>query len=275
MVAVFPPRFAGVPGDLPPLHDPEWDPFWASCNETMLPVHIHAGHGAEQGKFKDKVQAILERARLTGLDADFAEVFEGLPSERRPLWQLMWGGVFDRFPNLRVVFAEVRGDWVPATLEYLDRRYEETGRPMRMRPSEYWAKHCLVGASFMRRSDLSVRKEVGVDRMMFGTDYPHIEGTWPNTLPYLRIVLDDVNEDDARRILGENAVDTYGLDREYLRGLAARVGFMPSDVLGRAANVDPRLVEYFVSHNGLAKSAKLDLEFVADSLAEDIAYAAH
>ena len=271
MAAVFPARFAGAAGDLPPLHDRSWDPFWAALHDTGLPVHIHAGHGAPQGRFIEMVEQLLDRCEETGSAAAFADLFDGPPVERRPLWQLMWGGVFDRFPNLRVVFTEIRGDWVPATLTYLDLRYEQTGRPMRLSPSEYWRRHCAIGASFMRRSDLAARNAIGADRVMFGTDYPHTEGTWPNTMDYLRLVLDDVDESEARRILGLNAIETYGLDRTYLDSLAVGLGPRPHDLLGRAGDVDRRLVDFFAHFNGLHKTGNEALDFVAASLDEDLA----
>ncbi len=69
----------------------------------------------------------------------------------------------------------------------------------------------------MRVSDLEVRHKIGLHKTMFGSDYPHAESTWPKTLDFLRVVLNDVPETDARAILGDNAIDLYGLDREYPR----------------------------------------------------------
>jgi hypothetical protein len=123
----------------------------------------------------------------------------------------------------------------------------------------------------MRRSDLAARNAIGAGHFMFGTDYPHTEGTWPNTIDYLRLVLDDVDESDARRILGQNAIETYGLDGTYLDSLAAGLGPRPGDLLGRAADVDRRLVEFFAHFNGLEKTSNEALDFVAASLDEDLA----
>ena len=211
MAAVFPARFAGVPGDLPPLFDRSWDPFFAALQETGMPLEIHAGHGAPQGKFMDKIELLLERCKETGSDVEFADFFEGPPVERRTLWQMMWGGVFDRFPNLRVVFTEIRADWLPATLAHLDRRYIETGRPMKLTPSEYWRRNCASGASFMRRSDLAARDVVGIDRMMFGTDYPHTEGTFPRSKEQVSIDFAGIPDAEVYQMVVGNAARLYGL----------------------------------------------------------------
>ena len=73
---------------------------------------------------------------------------------RRPLWQLMLGGVFDRHPDLRLMMTEVRADWVPDTLQRLDAVFEEHRGdvPARRKPSDYWQANCLAGLSFMHTS---------------------------------------------------------------------------------------------------------------------------
>ena len=106
---------------------------------------------------------------------------------RRPLWELIFGGVFERFPDLRVAFTEQGADWIPSLLERLDEQYRspfERGinELLRRSPSGYWANNCYVGASFMSRGECAIRDQIGVDRIMWGADYPHIEGTWPHSL---------------------------------------------------------------------------------------------
>ena len=110
---------------------------------------------------------------------------------RRPLWELIFGGVFERFPELRVAFTEQGADWIPSMLERLDEQYQspfERGITdhLSLSPSGYWARNCYVGASFMSRAECDIREQIGVDRIMWGADYPHIEGTWPHSLGALR-----------------------------------------------------------------------------------------
>ena len=85
---------------------------------------------------------------------------------RRPMWQLMFGGVFDRHPELKLVMTEVRADWIPATLRYLDEVYlrHRADLPAKRMPSEYWHTNCLVSVSFPHRAESAMRYEMGSRR---------------------------------------------------------------------------------------------------------------
>ena len=143
------------------------------------------------------------------------------------MWQLMFGGVFDRHPNLKLVMSEVRADWLPAVLAHLDARYDRyrDQLPARCRPSDYWRSHCLAGASFMHKAEVEMRHDIGVEQILFGRDYPHPEGTWPNTPDWLRDAFAGVPEDELRLMLGENAYRFFDLERAPLEAIAARIGY--------------------------------------------------
>jgi hypothetical protein len=176
---------------------------------------------------------------------------------RRALWQLMLGGVFDRHPGLKVMMTEVRGDWIPATLRRLDALYEEhrADLPGTRRPSEYWPTNCMAGLSFMHKSEVEMRNEIGVDTINFGRDYPHTEGTWPNTRDYLKALFSGVPEDDVRKMLGENAIRFLGLDRSKLTAVAEEVGFTIDEITGASA-VDAALLDHLQDRCGFAKPAE-------------------
>lgn len=274
--AIQPVSQAGVPGDCyPAFFDPYWDPMWRACQDNELVVHIHAGWGRDQANsLQDTLDMgfarVAQKAREGEKTTAAAEVF-GTFGERRPLWQLMWGGVFDRFPRLKVSFVEIHGDWVPGTLAYLDQRYrDEGGTAMKLTPSEYWQRHCAVGASLMRYGDLAARHQIGVEKLMFGSDYPHREGSWPNTLDWLRATMDDIPEPEARKILGENAIEFYGLDRALLTKEALRCGPLPSEILGRSRSVDPRILQNFEDRGGIGKAAEVYESDLSASLDETI-----
>ena len=69
-----------------------------------------------------------------------------------------------------------------------------------------------------------MRADIGLEKIMWGSDYPHPEGSWPNTAQYLRDTFGDFPEADGRKILGENAVEFYGLDRSRLQAVADEIG---------------------------------------------------
>jgi predicted TIM-barrel fold metal-dependent hydrolase len=93
-----------------------------------------------------------------------------------------------------------------------------------MAPSEYFRRNCGIGASCVPRSDLDMRQAIGTELIMWGSDFPHPEGTWPNTAEYFRTTFAAFPEDDGRKILGDNAVRFYGLDRDRLQQVADEIG---------------------------------------------------
>jgi predicted TIM-barrel fold metal-dependent hydrolase len=115
----------------PPLHDAYWDPYWAQCVEYGIAVVVHAGYGSAQAEFMTKLTKIQKKMEAEGstdlLNAIMNNTEEFFALDLRPrraMWQLMLGGVFDRHPRLRLLQAEIRGDWLPSTLAHLDATYE-------------------------------------------------------------------------------------------------------------------------------------------------------
>ncbi len=91
-------------------------------------------------------------------------------------------------------------------------------------PSEYFRRNCWVGVSFPSPMEAASRFDMGPDRFMWGSDYPHDESTYPETREGLRRAFAGAPVDDLRRVLGENAAALYGFDIERLRPIADRVG---------------------------------------------------
>jgi Amidohydrolase len=218
----------------------------------------------------------IDREKVEGLSMMLAEELAESPESpfrlrggpQQAMWQLMLGGVFDRHPNLKFVLTEVRATWVPATLAVLDRLAEETAAPMALKPSEYFERNCAVAPSSTHRSEIELRHEIGVHKMMFGTDYPHHEGTWPNTRAWITVAFEGVPE--ARPILGENAISFYGLDRTSLVKTAEAIGPLPSEVLVSNANVDQSLVEHFHKRSGFSRPADpVDTDAIASAFHAD------
>ena len=272
-------RSVSVPGftideALPPLSSPYYEPFWAACADLGLVLSVHAGHGRRQGEFNDYIDRVIE---TMGPDATHqqlqtavkAGLVEGSPFAptlvpQEVFWQLTAGGVFDRHPQLVLAYTEVRCDWVPATLKYLDGLFDAGRTPLARRPSEYWQQNCVTGASSIKRSEVRLRHEIGVGKMMFGRDYPHREGTWPNTWDWIRDAFAEVPEDEARLILGENAVSVYRLDRPALAEIAERIGPRPGEVLGGGYDVNPAVVQNFDLRSGYERSYEnIDVDALA------------
>ena len=93
-----------------------------------------------------------------------------------------------------------------------------------LKPSEYFARQCHIGASFLAPNECAMRHEIGIDRIMWGTDYPHIEGSYPYTRELLRLSFAGVEPAEIQQLVAENAARLYGFDLDALAPLAARVG---------------------------------------------------
>jgi predicted TIM-barrel fold metal-dependent hydrolase len=246
---------------LPPLEDAYYEPFWSACADLGLRLFVHAGYGIEQGTFLEGV-GINPSRDLDKVDAkDIAPHEDAVGAQKRIMftvnqrrvwWELARGGVFDRHPTLKIALTELRAHWVPAVLAYLDERAERERLPLKLKPSEYFNQHCVITPSCIRPNEIALRHEIGVDKLMFGVDYPHPEGIWPNTQDWIRAAFRGVPEDEARLILGENAMDFFGFDRAALNAVAARIGPPPEDVLGEH-DVDPAKIEHFTYRAGFGR----------------------
>ena len=202
----------GIPpgSGIDPIHSPVYDPVWRACEERGVVVNVHGGGGSpNEGWFPATLVLFV-------LEASFFS--------HRPVWSLVMGGVFDRFPELRLVVAEAGSKWIPGTLKAMDamQAKQDEGRigaltfiePFRLgrKPSEYWATNCWVGASFMTHEDAIDRELIGVDRIMWGSDFPHEEGTFPFTREALANAYSGVDPAEVALMVGGNAAHVYGFD---------------------------------------------------------------
>jgi predicted TIM-barrel fold metal-dependent hydrolase len=269
--------------DLPPYHDRSFDPFWAACEELGVVLVLHAAFGAEQGRVLGmlrrkqalKDELVARNPEFASLDlnsltaGELLELGGGVPENsmqrfgasahlaaRRALAQLILGGVFDRHAALRAALIELRADWLPATLAHLDARVAARSLGLELEPSEYFRRNWWVAPSSPRPTEVAMRHEIGIERFLFATDYPHPEGTWPDTAEWLRAAFRGVPQDELRMMLGENAVACLGIDPAPLHDAAARIGPRPSDVLDATTDVAPELVDAFNKRSGFANAAE-------------------
>lgn len=211
-------------GDYPPAyHHPRYEPLWAACADLQMPVHTHSGWTPDFGPYPGSVGILLAEMPWWA---------------HRPFWFMVWAGVFERHPGLRLVMSEQKADWMIPTLELLDSRYERLPmfRQLRgqlpLKPSDYYRRQVWIGASFMDEGEWETRHQLGVDKLMWGSDYPHLEGCWPHTLETLREVFAGVAREDVARMVGGTAAEVYRFDLEKLLPLAAELG-PPLDSIGR------------------------------------------
>jgi predicted TIM-barrel fold metal-dependent hydrolase len=203
-----------------PYHHPRYEPIWSACEDADLVVHFHSG-AAPMDDYGDH----------TGMMGIY--ISEVCWWSARPLWFLIWGGVFERHPRLKVAVTESTTVWVPELLQLLDFRYAETPYSAKLgdyrshlsrKPSDYFRDHVFLGASCMPRREVELRHAIGLGNIMWGSDYPHPEGSWPETRRQMVDSFRGVPDDELAAMLGGNAARVYGFDVEKLAPLAARIG---------------------------------------------------
>ncbi len=208
----------------------QYDPIWAACAEANLVVHTHSGEGDWDSYNDNLAQFVLEVPFWT----------------HRTLWQLLLSGKFDRFPNLKYVPVECGSYWLGDLLWKADTSFGANPKVKKLNaltkglikrlPSEYLGTNVFIGASTMSREELRRRWVNGIDALMWGTDYPHPEGSWPHTRERLENDFRQISIEDTRLLLGLNAVRCYDLDLPALERIAAQIGPTPE-----ALNQDPDL----------------------------------
>jgi predicted TIM-barrel fold metal-dependent hydrolase len=227
-------------GELPEYNRRVWEPFWSACAELRMPLVTHVGGGTN--------------ARYSGLEAVALMQLEsaGFLSQRA-VWWMIFAGVFERHPNLKLVITETPGNWYPPKAIELDalHAFYDTKRdePLNKalleqvprRPSEYMRNNVYFGASFTSPFEAHEALAHGVaSQLLWGSDYPHLEGTFVyrdgRDLPSitrlaLRNTFCELPATETRRMIGETAIDVYNLDRDALQQVASDINAPTLDEL--------------------------------------------
>ncbi len=207
-----------------PLYDPQYDRLWEVLQDLDMPVNVHGGTGVpDYGNYPFSMLLYINEV--------------GFYSQR-PFVHMLLGGVFERFPKLKLVITETGCSWVPELLERLDDtiiKIRDTGATGEIRytdankrtltATEAYQQNVWMGISQPGPADVAAADLVlGKDRFMWGSDYPHDEGTYPFTREHLRALFHDRNPDELQAILAGNAAKLYEFDLDALAPLAAQHG---------------------------------------------------
>ena len=215
-----------------PLYVSDLEPLWQTCADLDVPIHKHAP--------APPAMPAADRAGPGMIAISFAENHF---YNRRGVAHLIFSGVLERHPTLKVILTEGGANWIPEHLEQLDRIYrdgkDERGfrrflspavQPLSLTPSEYFHRNFYVGASLFLRSEARRRYEIGVGNIMWGVDYPHSEGTFPYSREAISHTFADVPAQEVRDMLGGTAARVFGFDLGRLQRLADRIGPTVQDV---------------------------------------------
>jgi len=197
-------------------------PAWAVCAELGMPVQSHSGWSPDYGDVGCATAMFISEVDMWA---------------QRPFTALLWSGVFERHPELKYILTETGVGWVVEKLRVLEFKadnpiFKHFTKDLSLSPSGYFARQCYLGASFMPAHEGRFRHEIGVDRLMWGSDYPHLEGTWPDSRKALTETFHDFEESDIRAILGLNAAKVYGFDENALTAIAQEIGPSIAQITG-------------------------------------------
>ncbi|GAA1827668.1 hypothetical protein GCM10009836_01720 [Pseudonocardia ailaonensis] len=218
-----------------PLYDPLYDPIWSLLEELDMVANCHSGMSSTTRR-RPKIPKAAHPACAQPLLAR-----ELMFVTQQILTHMIWGGVLEKHPRLKVVLTEMGTGWVATQLRAMDYSFEGSylRRDVRdvvsIKPSEYFARQVFVGSSIFSRAEVEARAEIGPEKMMLGMDFPHHEGTLygAGTKEYLRATLGAarVPEEEARLMLGTSAADVFGLDQAKLAEVGDRVGPEYAEIL--------------------------------------------
>jgi len=189
--------------DLKPLFHPDWYPVWEAANEAKLPVHFHT-IGTPKPDWDDFAPMQQRQAfavHITGFQMSMSRI----------LMEIIYGGVLEAYPDIKIVIGESGIGWIPYILDHMDLEWEDqfTDLTLKMKPSEYWHRQCYatyqsdkVGTRLL---DL-----LGEDNVMWGSDFPHPDGVWPDSQSFIEDELGHLPKDIQEKVICSNAVQLYG-----------------------------------------------------------------
>jgi predicted TIM-barrel fold metal-dependent hydrolase len=204
--------FAGAMITEYPLEDrrydqPEYEPFWAAAQALDIPLSLHTAT-RRQGKIRGTGEQTLRDASSRA-----TKVFYPATS----MCDMIFSGVFERYPNLKLAIVEFELAWVPHLLSSMDYTYHERHEEALYRFKDGWRPsdffHRNVFLSFQEDAlGIRLRDIIGVDNMMWGSDYPHSESTFPQSQKILAQILAGVPDEDYAKIVGGNTARLYHFD---------------------------------------------------------------
>ena len=203
----------------------EDDEFWAAAIALNMPISVHVmfqfggGERYHGPMFKYEKQwdrEVFSAGRdILGRYANYFTI-----RGARDAIRLVLAGVFDRFPTLKIYFAENEVGWIPNWIEQADNIFRRNHRwamelldvkPLKRPPSEYIKEHCYWGFQY-NPIGVKLRHEIGLEHIMWSSDFPHTESDWPHSLDTIAKTFKDVPEDEKQKMVAGNAIKYFHLN---------------------------------------------------------------
>jgi len=186
---------------------PDYEPFWAAAQDLGMPISLHTAT-RRQGRIRGAGANTLRDASSRATKAFYPAL---------SMCDMIFSGVFERHPRLQLAIVEFELAWAPHLLSTMDYTYRERHEEAiyrfkgDTRPSDFF--HRNVCLSFQEDAvGVRLRDVIGVDNMMWGSDYPHSESTFPRSRKILAEILAGVPDDEQAKIVGGNTARVYRFD---------------------------------------------------------------
>ena len=191
-----------------PYHLPQYEPFWAAAQDLGIPLSLHTG--------TIRPGSVSELADISTLTPEFYSNVDHWV--RLSLSGMILGGVFEKFPNLSIGSVENDATWAIYFLDAMDYTYTQKYRLPHwhrykedMLPSDYFHRNAWVSFQDDAKG-IKNREDIGVANLVWGSDYPHSESTFPRSRQFLEEMMADCTQEEKAKIAGGNAARIYSLD---------------------------------------------------------------
>ncbi|MGE0223935.1 MAG: amidohydrolase family protein [Acetobacteraceae bacterium] len=186
------------------INHPDYDRFWSVAEDLDMAIGFHEGAGAGMP------QVGIDRFDGRGARHIITHTMEMM----LVALAVIWGGVCDKHPKVRIGFLECGGGWIAPWLDRMDRHYDDQGfndSGLSMRPSELFQRNCWIAFEPVEGCLQALAKYVGPDKILWATDYPHPDGFFPGAPEMVRKLLSDASPETRRQVMAGGAMGFYGL----------------------------------------------------------------
>jgi predicted TIM-barrel fold metal-dependent hydrolase len=187
------------------IHDPVYEPFWSAAEDLDFAIGFH--EGAAPGM----PQVGIDRFNGRGAQHIISHTMEMMLA----CLSMIWGGVCERHPKLRVGFLESGGGWIAPWLDRMDRHFDDQGfndSGLKTRPSDIFKRQCWISFEPVEGSLKYLAEYVGPHKIMWATDYPHPDGFFPGAPKMMEKQLEGLPAETKHGVMAGGAMGFYGLN---------------------------------------------------------------
>ncbi|HEY1934746.1 MAG TPA: amidohydrolase family protein [Acetobacteraceae bacterium] len=186
------------------IHHPDYEPFWTAAEELDMSIGFHEGGNSGM------VQVGMDRFETRGARHIITHTMEMMLA----CMAVIWGGVCERHPKVRIAFLESGGGWIAPWLDRMDRHFDDVGfndSGLTTRPSELFRRNCWIAFEPVEGCLGALVDYVGPDKILWATDYPHPDGFFPGAPAKVRALLGNAPAATQAAVMAGGAKGFYGL----------------------------------------------------------------